>query len=51
MATIDRYLAHLELERRVSPHTLAGYARDLAVLTTFAAAMGRDAEALARADL
>ena len=46
MATIDRYLAHLELERRVSPHTLDGYARDLAALAAFAARRGRDVDAL-----
>ena len=51
MATIDRYLTHLELERRVSPHTLDGYGRDLAALAAFAAACGRDADALSRADL
>ena len=51
MATIDRYLAHLELERRVSPHTLSAYAGDLSVLAAFAAADGRDVDALARPDL
>ncbi len=51
MATIDRYLAHLELERRVSPHTLDGYGRDLAVLAAFADGAGRDVDALRRADL
>ena len=51
MATIDRYLTHLELERRMSPHTLDGYGRDLAVLAAFAEAGGRDVDALSRADL
>jgi len=51
VSTIDRYLAHLELERRVSPHTLDGYSRDLAALTAFAAGHGRDVDALGRADL
>jgi integrase/recombinase XerD len=51
VATIDRYLAHLELERRVSPHTLDGYGRDLTVLAAFAEAAGLDVDALSRADL
>lgn len=29
---IDRYLAHLQSQRRLSPHTVDGYARDLAQL-------------------
>lgn len=28
-AALDRYLVHLEAERRVSPHTLRAYRRDL----------------------
>lgn len=32
---VERYLTHLRLERRVSPHTVAGYARDLAQFTAF----------------
>jgi integrase/recombinase XerD len=48
---IDRYLAHLELERRVSPHTLDAYGRDLAVLAAFADGVGRDLDALGRSDL
>jgi len=51
VATIDRYLAHLELERRVSPHTRDAYARDLAGLAEFAAGVGRAVEALTRGDL
>ncbi len=51
VSTIDRYLTHLELERRVSPHTLDGYSRDLAALAAFAAGHGRDVDALGRADL
>lgn len=38
--TVERYLAHLELERRVSPHTVAAYGRDLALLAGFAAREG-----------
>lgn len=37
---VARYLAHLELERRVSPHTRAAYGRDLAMLAAFAAREG-----------
>jgi integrase/recombinase XerD len=51
VSTIDRYLAHLELERRVSPHTLDGYARDLSALAAFAETEGRDVDALHRSDL
>jgi integrase/recombinase XerD len=45
------FLRHLEVERRVSPHTLAAYGRDLARLTAFAAAAGRGAADLGRGDL
>ncbi len=37
VSSIDRYLAHLELERRVSPHTREAYALDLGKLAAFAA--------------
>jgi len=33
--SIDRYLEHLRLGRRVSPHTVRGYARDLAQFARF----------------
>ena len=36
------YLAHLEVERRMSAHTLDAYRRDLAALVEWAAAQGRD---------
>ncbi len=51
VAIIDRYLAHLELERRVSPHTRDAYALDLAKLAAFAAGAGTAVERLERADL
>jgi integrase/recombinase XerD len=46
VASIARYLSHLELERRVSPHTLAAYAQDLQKLAAFAAGETRDVERL-----
>ena len=45
------YLRHLEVERRMSPNTLAAYGRDLARLAAFAAATGQSAQDLNRADL
>jgi integrase/recombinase XerD len=46
VSSIDRYLAHLELERRVSPHTRDAYARDLGKLAEFAAGDGAAVERL-----
>ena len=51
MLAIDRYLAHLELERRVSPHTRNAYALDLAKLAEFAAGAGASVERLDRGQL
>jgi integrase/recombinase XerD len=42
------YLRHLEVERRVSPHTLSAYGRDLERLRAFAEAQGRDVTELDR---
>ncbi len=45
---VDAYLDHLRIERRLSIHTVEGYARDLAALAAFAAARGAALEALDR---
>ena len=37
---LDAYLEHLRSERQLSPHTLSGYAQDLAKLQTFCEAEG-----------
>jgi integrase/recombinase XerD len=50
-ASIDRYLEHLALERRRSPHTVAAYGRDLAQLAAYATRVGAPPEALDRAAL
>jgi integrase/recombinase XerD len=50
-ADIVAYLRHLEVERRVSPHTLEAYGRDLTRLAAFAAAHERPATRLSRQDL
>ena len=48
---IADYLAHLQVERRMSPHTLDGYRRDLDALAAWAAAAGVDIDAPAEADV
>ena len=50
-AGMAAYLQHLEIERRMSPHTVAAYGRDLARLAGFATRRDRSVEALTRADL
>ena len=50
-ADVIAYLRHLEVERRVSPHTLAAYGRDLARLVAFAASHGQPVGRLTRQDL
>jgi integrase/recombinase XerD len=47
-AEIDAFLRHLEAERRLSPHTLEAYARDLQMLAGFTAANGTTPEQLDR---
>jgi integrase/recombinase XerD len=46
--SVDAYLDHLRVERRLAAHTLESYARDLAALAGFAAALSRPLEALDR---
>ena len=46
MASIDDYLAHLQVERRMSPHTFDAYRRDLDGLNAFATAQGLEVETL-----
>jgi integrase/recombinase XerD len=45
---IDAYLSHLAVERRMSPHTVAAYGRDLSQLSEAAAGLGQPVEALDR---
>jgi integrase/recombinase XerD len=49
--SIDAYLDHLRVERRLADHTLESYARDLVALAEYAAGAGRAVEALDRAAL
>ncbi|BCT92087.1 tyrosine recombinase XerC [Lysobacter helvus] len=44
--SIDDYLAHLQVERRMSPHTLDGYRRDLDGLKAWADAQGAEVQTL-----
>jgi integrase/recombinase XerD len=48
---VERYLRHLDVERRLAPHTLEAYRRDLTRLCVFAAGAARPVEALGRVDL
>jgi integrase/recombinase XerD len=50
-ASIDAYLDHLRVERRLADHTLESYARDLVALAGYAAGAGRSVETLDRAAL
>ena len=45
------FLRHLEVERRVSPHTLSAYGRDLEKLRAFAAAQDREVTQMDRRGL
>ena len=46
VAAVAEFLAHLEVERRMSVHTLDAYARDLAALAAWAGPQGLDVAAL-----
>ena len=50
-SSIDAYLTHLSVERRLALNSVEGYARDLVRLANFAAACGRPPDALDRPDL
>ena len=50
-ATIDTYLDHLRIVRRVADNTIEAYGRDLTALGRFAAGRGQRLESLARGDL
>jgi len=50
-AAIDAFLDHLRVERRLSPHTLDSYGRDLRALAEFTERRGKTVEALTRQDL
>src|SRR5690606_39244149 len=50
-APIADYLAHLQVERRASPHTLANYRRDLEALAAWATEAGVDVAAPGEADI
>ncbi len=49
--SIATYLRHLEVERRLSPHTLSAYGRDLERLRAFAATQGREVVSMDRRGL
>src|SRR5262249_17940287 len=48
---ITAYLDHLRIERRLSPHTIESYGRDLGALAAFANAAGHSLERLERQQL
>ena len=50
-AHVDAYLTHLGVERRVSPHTVENYGRDLQQLLRYAAGRETAVGALSRRDL
>jgi integrase/recombinase XerD len=51
MSSVDSYLTHLTVERRLAANSVESYARDLVLLAGFAAGRGVLVEALTRPDL
>ena len=51
VTSIDAFIDHLRVERRLSAHTLESYARDLTALAEYAAALSAAPEALDRPTL
>jgi integrase/recombinase XerD len=51
VSTLDAYLTHLTVERRLARNSVDSYARDLQGLAEFAAGQGKSVEALTRPDL
>ena len=51
VSSLDAYLTHLTVERRLARNSIEGYARDLSGLADFAARQGRSVDALTRVDL
>ena len=49
--TVEAYLSHLTVERRLSINSVASYGRDLELLTRYAIARAKGIEALDRSDL
>src|SRR2546423_10357846 len=47
-STLEAFLDHLRVERRLSDHTIESYARDLTALARYAAGLGRSVDALDR---
>jgi len=50
-STVDAYLTHLTVERRLAANSVDSYARDLALLAEYAAGKGAALDALTRPDL
>jgi integrase/recombinase XerD len=51
VSTLDAYLTHLTVERRLARNSVDSYARDLSGLAEFAAGLGKSIDALTRIEL